>query len=1630
MAAASNIPRDIQDAVREVLDRRIKISIKCMVKHEVRSDKTENRVLAFSPCRLFVLAAKSPSKVEHSFHFLDIQALESKKVNQLLLTVEGKVYTFTSLEASTEEVNHMITHIGISLKQIFPAFPLERLIVKVEVIPPERLRTMHDMIRGMERKEGGPCGGYTTQYACMCDYHGLPYREEVAWDVDTIYLSQDSRKLSLRDFDHLSAKDFVPIIGALEHNTWFTTLDVSNVKLLPEACSEILKVMKRNAIIEHLNLANTGMKTDFLQKLSIALLSNSGTQLSSLDISGNLIEDRGVTHLMGTLKSLSRGFHHLDISRTAITSRCLSKAADTISQSQSLLSSLQTLKVAECGQKGEDISGLYLLLAQPNVLTTLDLSATDCAMDSLVSPLLLGCPHLATLLLSRTTFTHKRTKDTVVPVAWKQFFASTCSLQRLDVSSTRLPPDAVKELLLGIASNRHLKNLDLDLSSNELGSQGAQVISSCISNIPCLGRLDVSNNGFDADLKALVPEIAKNKHLKHLAVGRNFGSIKPKHMWSVLETIVQLLQEENTMLESLSLADSKLKNDTACIINALGSNNSLMNIDLSGNSMGDFGARMLSKALQINTKLHTVVWDKNSVTAQGFEDIADALEKNYTLKRMPFPVNDAALAMRTQAERTETALQKVELLLQRNHSPHKFASDQQYRLQQGFLISSTQQMVDRLCVQVQDAVNALKVSNTGASEEDLEHAEKVIKDADNSKQLLPKLQGIAMRTQDSGNELEKTLQNMADKLRSVMEETMQKSVDDMLKCTSQHCEGVMTDKEFRSEVETGCKPRSSLPKDFTKFVLDSVATDVFNKISELNLAVAAHISDSVIDEVISKLSDSHKGLGNHLNLRKSSSHIRDSTAVQLEKVDTESEKEKDEVDAVEARTRQPSGGSPKLSSKKKSVFSRKLRPQSVIDRDLLAPKVQGTSDSVRDHSPEKEEVVAADRVAMTEDKADELEGAETKSTTSLDKISESRSKDSTPKGSRDALNTLPDIQPVQPTRLEHLNKTRPKRPKTRAATRPVAPVEEAADDGINTFYAATPTSPEPTEKTKVSSNRRPSTDDTISSKPEKKKWSPMNPFKSDKKDDKEKKEKGFSSGISNFFRHKTSKSDAKDKEKKPETFMREKPVDAPIPQRTETSKIYTRSEKSPRMSRPESPKSPRPDSALSSTPPLVLVDPKVVPQRTKLMAPHASEESLDDEDSLKVKDKAPSVELTRSDSGREDERSRSSRSSTSEKEEKEEAEEAGASAEEEKEEQEDQVGEPTPPPRQPKGPPRMGMGFGANIMADLKSQKRFSARLPSPEEPKDAPKESASPVKKPEKATAESKKEETNNNVVSNNKEEQVKPAAKLPEASVTKPAEPVVTKPAEPAATLPADPVITKPAELVVTKPEQPVHTKPAEASAAPKRTEANGAKPALPSAAKPTEANGAKPALPSAAKPTEAGPMRTALLPPTKANSSESGSSPRPAPRALLPPRKPVQVPVDTAPAASAGGGGGNGDSAKPASESASSAPSHKPRPAPPAKPKPPVTAPKPRPSIKKESPPDENSSTGAGEGDSTGERKSAEGEIVYDSSTLRMSVKDKIKRLSQVKFEPPSAAAPQKKTTSLPRDAKLPDSLSGTS
>ncbi|XP_042894699.1 F-actin-uncapping protein LRRC16A isoform X2 [Parasteatoda tepidariorum] len=1086
MSAKGVISRELHESIRHILGRNVKISLKCPVRLETKPEKTENRVLAFSACRLFILTAKVPTKIEHTFHYLDLQAIESKKNNQLCLTVDNKIFTFFSFDPESEDVNHMISQLGTAVKSIFPQVPLEHVIRKLDVHPPTRLQAMLEYNHAIETKDTGPCGGYSTQYACMCDYHGLPYREEVAWDVDTIYLSHDSKELSLLDFDHLDGRDLMPIISALMFNTWFTKFRATGVKLISEALDVVLLVLRRSVALEEIYLDNTGLKWDFAYKLSLALIANPHTPLHTIDLSNNLIEDKGINSLCGiiakitqgagqlggTVGRLQKGLIHLNLSRTGLTSKGINTLAHALSLNRAMPSTLTFLNLSDNLFK-DDVNNLYNFLAQPNALTHLDLSGTECALDTVFGALLRGCTQkLAVLILSRNQFSAKKSKEVNVPPSFKAFFSSTVALKQLNMSGNKLPVEALKAMLLGLACNEIATDISLDLSNNELKSHGALVLESCLPGIRCLCSLDISDNGFDVDLANIVNAVAKNKSIKHLSLGRNFMNIKPKYMTRVMDSLVQLIQEEDTVLESLSLADSKLRGDACVVINALGSNQCLTAIDITGNYMGGAGAKTLAKALQINSKLRSILWDKNATPPQGFHDVAYALEKNFTLRYMPCPIFDATAAMKIAPEKTESALKRIEDCLHRNVSPKKYINGRQFRLQQGFLLSSAQQNVDRLMVHLQDSVNNLKrVTPEGATNDEIERVEGFLSDANNAKQLLTRLHEVVLLQEESGNAIEKRLQDFVKELLDTIENHLISTASCMLKCVEDQCPNIIGD-DVRRDLEKLCQDRGVIPIDFVRHsLLEQTGTSIINKVSEVNLSVAAHVSDRILDEIIETLSRSHRELHDQVNQQRCTTPdvLRGGICVESGLRISHSGDSQLDRDSYSENSDSPLA-TPKLTNKRKSVHARKLRPQSVVD------SVEGiAADDIPDLLPKDEE-------------------------------------------------SLPSLSPMS-EKLEHLGKARPKRPKTRAPTRPAIQGKEVKDEpqdlgeGLENFFRqqrnslSTPTLSPDSEDIRERAGSSSTSVSMLSGDIASSDYV----VKVDKSPDNEKKERGFMKGISSLF---------------------------------------------------------------------------------------------------------------------------------------------------------------------------------------------------------------------------------------------------------------------------------------------------------------------------------------------------------------------------------------------------------------------------------------------------------------------------------------------------------------------------------
>ncbi|XP_029587678.1 F-actin-uncapping protein LRRC16A isoform X1 [Salmo trutta] len=931
----TDFPNELLESVRDAVGGKIKLTLKKRVKLEVKGDKLENRVLALASHRGFLLTARVPTKIEQTFNYLDIQGITSNKPTQLLLEYDRGQLSLKL--GSVEDVDEVVAHIGTCLHRICPGLSPVKAMKKLTLMPPERTAVLQSLWEDQATTDLGPCGGFSHMYWCLCDQLGLPFREEVQWDVDTIYQTQDTRELNLQDFVHLENRDLVAIILVLEYNQWFTKLSTKDYKLSTDVCEQILRVVARSSRLEEMVLENAGLRSDFAQKLANALTCNPASVLHTLNLTNNSLEDKGVYALSAQLAKLPMGLKHLNLSKTSISQKGVNSLAQALSANPAVPTTLTHLDLCGNSLRGDDLPNLYNFLGQPNSLATLDLSNSDCCLDQVCTSLLRGSlKHLSVLNMSKSVFSSRRSKD--VPHSFKQFFGTALALSSVNLSGTKLPLEALKALLLGLGCNPNLCEVSLDLSSCELRSGGAQILEGCIAEIPNISSLDISDNGLDSDLTTLLVWLAKNRSIRHLSLGKNFNNIKSKNVSQVLDNLVHMIQEEESPLTSLSLADSKLKGDLSIVLNALGSNTSLTRVDISGNGMGDMGAKMLAKALQINTKLRTVMWDKNNVSLQGLQDVASALEKNQTIRFMPIPIIDAAQALKASPEKTEEALLKMERYLLRNHETRKYLQEQAYRLQQGIVTTTTQQMMDRICVKVQDHLNSLRYTETDVVQEDMKVAKNLMKDARNSKRLLPNLYhlrgflGGMGGPPDMGGPIQDKLESMAGEIARVMEEQLQTLLQSMVDTAEGLCPHVMKRSNLHQELMKASAGRMTIPHSFIiTTLLEQSGVDIINKISEVKLSVASFLSDRIVDEILESLSRCQNTLAEHLTRKAQpllhqepkETEVLDETVLQPEAQTQEQRQQPAEsLEEMDTCVMTPK-------SKRKSILCRMLRPVSV-----------------------------------------------------------------------------------------------------------------------------------------------------------------------------------------------------------------------------------------------------------------------------------------------------------------------------------------------------------------------------------------------------------------------------------------------------------------------------------------------------------------------------------------------------------------------------------------------------------------------------------------------------------------------------------------------------------------------------
>ncbi|KAI1235503.1 hypothetical protein IHE44_0002378, partial [Lamprotornis superbus] len=888
----------------------------------------------------------------------------------VVIETDAASYAFRFM--SLDDLEQVVIHVTMSLKKVFPDSSLGTLLKNSPPSLYERIQQITDSLEEMLQSNPGPCGGFSETYAALCDYNGFAFREEIQWDVDNIYHSQDCREFNLLDFSHLESRDVALSVAALSFNLWFTKLSCKDFRLNQEISEQLLYMLSKSVTLEELVLENSGLKADFVQRMAQALSSHPNSVLHTINLAGNQLEDRGVTAFSRHMEKSSKGLQSLSLARTMLTARGMSTLCKALTDNKAIGFSLRHLDLS--GNPGilagDDISNLQSLLRHCHSLSHLSLAGTDCPLDAVstmqgvlaVSPALSpppspGCVRgcstsgssstwltspswqlfealvhgshtsLIHLDLSKNVYSHKRVK-TISPDI-KEFFSQACSLRHVSLAGTKLPADVIRcgwavgngfgvsiargdlgqvgrmdgrmdrrmdgrgcerqssgkdafssislllpglALLQGLADNSHINDLHLDLSSCELRSAGAQVIQDLIPDASSISHLDLSDNGFDPDMVTLVLSIGRSKSIRHVSLGKNFNIKSKEGLLDVLHRIVQLTQEEDCPLQSLSVAESRLKLGTNVLLSALGSNTSLVSLDISGNAMGDTGAKMLAKALQINTKLRTVVWDRNNTTAHGLLEVAQALEKNFTLKSMPLPMSDVAQAYRSNPERTEEAVHKLQSCLTRNQLRQTLPA-QTFRLQQGILTTSSEQMVNEICLSVQKHVDILSTCTGREVESDILCAEEAIRNANLSVSILPLLYEAGNTPYQNGK-LQHKLECLTEEASQTCSREIQAIMQAVLDTAHGLCPAVVQKSGVRDQLVNAMSERICLQDHLSlSAVLDQMVTDVFNKLNEIKLSVTAAVADCIVDTVLGDLTAAQCKLYK-MALRRRNKHFR------------------------------------------------------------------------------------------------------------------------------------------------------------------------------------------------------------------------------------------------------------------------------------------------------------------------------------------------------------------------------------------------------------------------------------------------------------------------------------------------------------------------------------------------------------------------------------------------------------------------------------------------------------------------------------------------------------------------------------------------------------------------------------
>ena len=387
------------------------------------------------------------------------------------------------------------------------------------------------------------------------------------------------------------------------------------------------------------DVANTKLRNTGVQLLC-NFLYNNFVKIKLLNISSNQISDDGTLIISGYLKDIDT-LQQLNMSHNKISVNGAKILADAIQAN----ATLQILDISYCGISDDGVVDISDGLKNNNSLQTLKMShnkitskgpkalAEAIQVNTTLQTLDIsycGIPDDGVVVISESCKNNKTLQKLII--SWKSSQDDTVVIDIGQDKCCDLANKKIDNIGAQIVSNFFsfsVKTTKLNISKNNISSDGVVTISECLTNNKSLQELNLSHNIIAADgANMIAGAITMNKTLEEIDISHN--NVSGDGIIAISNCIIK-----NTTLKVLNISHNAIDKERAtALAEAISINKTLARIDISHCGIPDEGTLAIGEAVKNNNGLKCLNMSYNEIKIDGAKMVAKAIQVNKTLLKL------------------------------------------------------------------------------------------------------------------------------------------------------------------------------------------------------------------------------------------------------------------------------------------------------------------------------------------------------------------------------------------------------------------------------------------------------------------------------------------------------------------------------------------------------------------------------------------------------------------------------------------------------------------------------------------------------------------------------------------------------------------------------------------------------------------------------------------------------------------------------------------------------------------------------------------------------------------------------------------------------------------------------------